>query len=108
MIEGFWIVQFEGVQGGGAGVAVLVNGKIFGGETGFTYLGSYTYNRPSLKARVRVQRFLSNIDSFFGMDDYELEVEGTLEGGVITASASLIPPVATGLALKLTRKASLS
>jgi len=34
MVEGFWIVQFQGPQGNGGGVAVFVNGKVFGGDSG--------------------------------------------------------------------------
>jgi len=41
MIDGFWIVQFEGVQAKGGGVAVLTKGHIFGGDSGFTYTGKY-------------------------------------------------------------------
>jgi hypothetical protein len=38
MIDGFWLVRAEGPQGnGGGGVATFINGKIFGGDSGFYY-----------------------------------------------------------------------
>jgi hypothetical protein len=108
MVEGFWIVQFEGTQGGGSGVAVLMKGQILGGESGFTYTGSYKVNEKSITARVCVRRFLPEVPSLVGtVGDYELDLAGTIEGDVIRASASLVNLQGAGMALKLTKKASL-
>src|ERR1700683_941537 len=41
MVEGFWIVQYEGVQGNGGGVVVFMKGRVLGGDTGFVYTGTY-------------------------------------------------------------------
>jgi len=35
MVEGFWIVQFEGLKDRGGGVAVFTKGHIFGGDNRF-------------------------------------------------------------------------
>lgn len=43
MIDGFWTVKFKGVQGGG--VAVFSKGKILGGDSGYTYTGTYEEKR---------------------------------------------------------------
>ncbi len=37
-VEGFWTVQFQGRNGA---VVVLTKGKIFGGDSGHTFTGSY-------------------------------------------------------------------
>ena len=33
MVEGFWIVQFAGMEGKGGGVVVVTKGKVFGGDS---------------------------------------------------------------------------
>jgi hypothetical protein len=63
MVEGFWIVQYEGVQGNGGGVAVFMKGHVFGGDTGFIYMGSYTEDNKELIARVKVKMFLLDVPS---------------------------------------------
>ena len=57
MIEGFWIVQFEGMKGGGGGVALFVKGQVFGGDGAYTYIGTYKAEGNLLKARVSVRNF---------------------------------------------------
>jgi len=49
MVDGFWIVQFEGLQGGGGGVAVLTKGQVFGGDSAYTYTGTYQMDQATLK-----------------------------------------------------------
>ena len=61
MAEGFWIVQYEGMQGNGGGVAVFIKGKVFGGDTGYTYMGSYRVEGNSVKTNVMVRNFLPGV-----------------------------------------------
>ncbi len=108
MVEGFWIVQYEGMKGNGGGVAMFIKGKVFGGDTGYTYLGSYQTQGDVVKARVKVQNFLPDIPSVLGVvGDFELNIEGKIEGDVIKGTGSLANSAAVGIALKLTRRASL-
>jgi hypothetical protein len=39
MVDGFWIVQFEGVQGNGGGVIMFAKQKVLGGDSGYIYTG---------------------------------------------------------------------
>jgi hypothetical protein len=108
MVEGFWIVQFEGMQGSGGGVAVLMKGQILGGDSGYTYTGSYKLNEKSIRARVSVRNFLPGVPSLLGtVGDFELDVTGNIDGDVIRGSASLVNPPGIGIALKLTKRANL-
>ena len=108
MVEGFWLVQFEGVQGGGGGVAVLLNGKLFGGDSGYTYIGTYQLAQTTLTARVHVHQFLPGIPNVLGMQgDFDLVISGVLDGEVIRGKAALAGNQATGLALKLSRQSTL-
>jgi T3SS negative regulator,GrlR len=108
MIEGFWIVQYEGMQGNGGGVAVLLKGKIFGGDTGYIYTGSYEMKGDQLTARVAVKNFLPGIPSVLGVvGDFELNIEGKLAGDVIKGTGSLVDGRAVGIGVKLTKRAEL-
>jgi hypothetical protein len=43
------------------GVAVFINGKILGGDTGYTYEGTYALQRNTVTALVRVTNFLASV-----------------------------------------------
>ena len=87
---------------------MFIKGKVFGGDTGYTYLGSYSSDGNSLKARVMVRNFLPAVPSVIGITgDFELLIDGTVEGGTIKGTGSLLGGQAAGIALKLTRKADL-
>jgi hypothetical protein len=106
MVEGFWIVQFEGMKGGGGGVVLFLKGRVFGGDSAYTYSGTYKTEGSSLKARVLVHNFVPNIASVVGVvGDFELMIDGTVEGDVIHGHGSL--PQVAGIVLKLTKRADL-
>src|SRR5580658_7553248 len=65
-MEGFWTVQFTGVQGWGAGVLTLIGGRLFGGDSGFLYTGTYTEQGNALTARVHVKRYVAGIANVMG------------------------------------------
>ena len=108
MIEGFWIVQYEGMRGNGGGVAMFIKGQVFGGDTGYTYTGSYNEKDGVVKAHVMVRNFLPDIPSVLGVvGDFELTIDGKLENGVINGTGSLVKGDAVGIAVKLTKRAEL-
>jgi hypothetical protein len=108
MVEGLWIVQYEGMQGSGGGVVVFVRGKVFGGDSGTTYIGTYEVNGATIKTRVKVHSYMVGIPSIIGVEgDYELDVTGTIEGDVIKGSGRPIGHQTAGMALRLVKQASL-
>jgi len=108
MVEGFWIVQYEGMQGNGGGVVVLTKGKVFGGDTGYYYLGSYESRANSVTVRVAVKNFIASIPSVVGITgDFELSIEGTVEGSMIRGTGRLVGINRPGVAVKLTKRADL-
>jgi len=105
MVEGFWIVQYEGMRGAGGGVAMFIKGKVFGGDTGYLYTGSYEVRGDFVRAHVHVRNFLPDVPSVLGVvGDFELNIEGKIEGEVIRAAGSVASAKAIGLALKLTKR----
>jgi hypothetical protein len=108
MIEGLWIVQYEGLQGNGAGVAVFVNGRVLGGDTGYTYEGAYTVQDNMVTARIHVGNFLPNIPNVLGVrGDFDLQIRAPLGDDVIQGTMSLVGHPGMNVAVRLTRKADL-
>jgi hypothetical protein len=108
MIDGFWIVQFEAVQGRGGGVAILTKGQIFGGDSGFTYTGKYETDERTLKARVTVRNFLPDVPSIFGITgDYDLNLNADVHGDVINGKAIVVGQSGAGIVVRLTKRGDL-
>jgi hypothetical protein len=105
VVEGFWLVQYEGMAGNGGGVVVFLKGKVYGGDSGSTYLGAYQTNGKELRSTVKVHNYMPGVVSAIGLqqDDYELQIVGSVEGAIIKASGTPIGQKVAGLALKLTR-----
>ena len=109
MLEGLWIVQYEGTQGGDGGVIVLVKGQALGGDNGFVYTGTYQSDGRAFSARVLVRNFAPAIGNVLGIKgDFELSVQGTIEGRIIKGSASLINQEGPGMVVRLTKVSDLS
>jgi hypothetical protein len=106
--EGLWIVQFEGLQGEGAGVVVLVNGRALGGDEAFTYDGHYKIDKGQLNAKVVVSNFRPGFGSVMGISgDHELEISAPLGDGVIQGAMNLVGKPDISIAVKLTKKTNL-
>lgn len=97
-MEGFWTVQFAGVQGWGSGVITLMGGELFGGDGAFLYTGTYKQDGNGLQARVRVRKHsnVPGIQSVIGRDQFDLDLVGTKQGNTINAVGTV-----SGLPLRL-------
>jgi len=108
MIEGLWIVQYEGMQGNGGGVAVFVNGKVLGGDTGYIYEGTYTVQGDVVSAKIHVSNFLPNIPNVLGLKgDFDLQIQAPVKGSTIQGAMSLVGRPGLGIAVRLTKKSGL-
>jgi hypothetical protein len=99
MIDGFWTVHFEAGGNRGAGVVVLTNGKLFGGDSGFTYIGTYSVTDDAVTSEVKAQNFEPTVPSLLGLSSYTLNLRGKLSGDVISGQATT--PAKPGLVLSL-------
>lgn len=107
-IEGLWILKFAAGQLTGSGVVVFANSKLFGGETGFYYLGSYEADGRIFKARVVVRNFDPSMPSGFGINgDYEMDVSGILQGDEMTGTAVVSGHPQYSLGVRAVKKANL-
>ena len=109
MIEGLWIVQYEGAAGGDGGVIVFVQGRALGGDSAYVYTGTYQSDAERISARVLIRNFNPAIGNVLGVKgDFELAVQGTIQGDIIKGSASLADQEGPGIVVKLTKVAGLA
>jgi hypothetical protein len=107
MIDGFWTVHFEAGGNRGAGVVVLTNGKIFGGDGGFTYTGVYSLVGDVMTSEVKAQNFEPSVPSLLGLSSYTLNLRGKVTGEVITGQATTPARPGVILSLRLQRQSAL-
>jgi len=91
------------------GVIVFVEGLALGGDSAYAYTGTYQTDGEKVSARVLVRNFnpaIGNVLSIKG--DFELTVDGTIQGEIIKGSASLVNREGPGIVVKLTRVARLA
>lgn len=88
-MEGFWTVQFRGIQGMGAGVVTLINGHLFGGDSGFLYTGTYTQQVNAFAAHVHVRQYVAGVPNVMGRNQFDLELTGTLQGNAISVAGTI-------------------
>jgi hypothetical protein len=88
-------------------VAVFTKGKIFGGDSGYTYTGSYEGD-PNIKAKVSVQNFAPGVPNVMGRSgNFELEFSGTVSGDNMNVTANIVGQPTQKLNARLTRKGNL-
>ena len=108
MIDGFWTIKFQGPQFSEGGVAVFMNGKIFGGDSGYTYTGTYEENNNQIKARVLVQNFIPGRPNVMGRQgNFELDFTGSVNGNVVNGSGSIVGQQALKMNASMTKKSTL-
>ncbi len=107
-MEGLWTVKFTAGQLSGSGVVVFSDGKAFGGETGFFYVGTYEVDGNIVKARVMIRNFDPAISSGFGIPgDFEMDVSAVMQGDAMTGTAVVTDHPQYSLGIRLVKKANL-
>ena len=85
MTEALYVVEFGDVSGPGyrnGGVAVLETNRVFGGDSGYYYLGTYTIKDGVLAATVGVTKHNPAWANVFGdyAGTFTLQMTGQLQG----------------------------
>ena len=108
MVDGFWILQVQILEFSSGGVAVFLKGKVYGGDNGFSWVGTYEEEGRQVKARVNVHNFDPAVQSVFGIiGDYELHFSCNVQGDVITGTALLANQPQKSLGIRLTKRANI-
>lgn len=81
MLNGLWTIKFRAVDDIGGGVVVINNGRVLGGDTGFTYIGNLVLEGESVRGSLRVHQFDTRLPSIIpGQSSYTLNFSGTVRG----------------------------
>jgi hypothetical protein len=78
-LNGLWTASFSSeTEDSGAGVVVLLDGVILGGNSSYYYTGTYFLEGPSFKCRMTATHFFGDLSKIFGpLRSIRLAVEGT-------------------------------
>ncbi|MBU6297236.1 MAG: hypothetical protein KGJ79_17565 [Alphaproteobacteria bacterium] len=97
MREGLYKVQFRTQLGDGAGVFVLCDGRILGGDSIMYFTGAYNDKDGQFTADVHAIRHTASPNNFsvFGADDIHVHLSGTTVGdsGQVIGKADEAPKV---------------
>lgn len=91
MKEGLYKVQFQTGLGAGYGVVYAKDGKLYGGDSGLYYIGSYTESAGNLEAKVSTNRHAPNgivPMSVFGVDKVDITLTGRVAGDTISTTGT--------------------
>src|SRR5712671_3312677 len=100
-IEGLYVVDFGDVAIGGqtytywnGGVAVLETNRIFGGDSGYYYLGNYTIKDSQFEATVKIVKHNPTWEDAFGSTSpsFNVKVQATANKGIIEGFVDRVDP----------------
>ena len=102
--DGRYAVWFRTSRGEGTGVVHLANGVISGGDSFFTYSGSYEIDDDRFTAALTTTRHAPGPPTLFGLDEVEVRLAGKFKGKM--ASCAGTATQAPGLSFEATLIAS--
>lgn len=97
MIEALWSAEFKDANDlmSGSGIVIFENGKVLGGDSGFTFVGNYEIKDGIGYASIRVRRYSNtiNMQSISGLDDYTLDAVGKIDRNhmIFTGTSKSVP-----------------
>lgn len=92
-------------MGSGGGVAYFTSEEVFGGDSGFMYLGSYQVNGTDLVAKLRITQHFAGIPSVFGStaQTFDLTITGVIQGNKISGKGAASIAPGTSFQVNLTK-----
>ena len=118
MLEALWSVEFSSNAGGarpnvGAGMVVLENGRVLGGDPWFTIIAAYTAPQGgnAVESEVEVKRYRPDphVQSIFGagFDHVRLKLSGVPDRNGFTMTGQVIGKPEIQVRVQLVRRAEL-
>jgi hypothetical protein len=82
MLNGLFKVEFQTSLGAGAGVVVLQDGKVLGGDSMMAYIGTFTESGQDFSAKVEGKKHsnMPGMTSVFGVDHTHITLTGKSNG----------------------------
>jgi hypothetical protein len=111
-VEALHIVEFGDVAGSGlrnGGVVVLETGRVFGGDSGYYYLGEYSVDGSKITADIAVVKHNPAWSNAFGdtAQRFKAHIVGRISGNVIQGHMERVDIPGTSLSVKLTHREDL-
>lgn len=78
--DGRYAAWFRTSHGEGTGIVNLANGRISGGDSIFTYDGSYEVDDDRFTAALTTKRHAAGPSTVFGVDEVEVRLTGKVNG----------------------------
>jgi len=78
--DGKYAAWFRTPRGEGTGIVQLANGTISGGDSIFTYSGSYQIDNDQFTATLKTRRYAAGPPTVFGIDEVEIKLAGRYNG----------------------------
>jgi hypothetical protein len=113
-IEALYVVEFGDFALGGqnyrnGGVVVLETNRIFGGDSGYYYVGAYTIKGSQIDATVRIVKHNPAYINVFGdaSQSFNIKMGGTVNNGVMQGFMERLDRPGPRLPVRLTWKEDL-
>lgn len=97
MRDGLYKVVFQTPLGAGAGVLLLKDGRLWGGDSGMYYVGNYKHEGQKFTGKITVNRHTreAGYPSVFGIDKVTVTLTGTGsdDSGSVEGTAAEVPGI---------------
>ena len=109
MLEALWSIEFlSNVGGFGSGVVVLETGRILGGDAQYFYVGSYSVENHTIRAKVKVTHYSGQPFTVFGQaKEVTLNLTGTPAQDTFEVSGTVSENPTLSISIRFTRRAEL-
>jgi hypothetical protein len=112
MLEALYVVEFGDLPEAGfrnGGVAVLETSRVFGGDSGYYYLGTYTVKDGDISASVQIVKHNPSWSNAFGdaATTFNVTIQGRIADDTISGFMTRVDKPTHRLPVKLTKKALL-
>jgi hypothetical protein len=98
--DGTYSAWYKSPLGEGTGVAHFADGELRGRDSILLYDGTYEAAGDNLKVVLRTRRHSAGQPSIYGVDEFELRLEGTVLGNTVVCSGTA--DVAPGVVVEVT------
>jgi hypothetical protein len=99
--DGQYSAWFKTALAGGVGILEIANEQLSGCDTVITYSGSFVQDGDTFKARVSTRRHSSGQPAILGIDELDIEFEGTSKNTTAVCSGRVqqLPHIALEVVL---------
>jgi hypothetical protein len=86
--DGTYSAWYKSSLGEGTGTAYFVEGKLWGRDSILFYDGTYEVAGDNLTIMLKTRRHSAGQASIFGVDEFEMKLEGTVLGKTVVCSGT--------------------